>query len=456
MHDDLARSLGRLSELALTYAQLDDTNPVRPVLDPDHAVDSLGLALPELGSDIDAVLDRVARVLAATPSTSGPRFFNQLFAGRDPAGTVADMLASLANNSMYTYKVAGPMVLIENLLVREMGRLAGFEDAEGVFTPGGSLSNLAALLCARNAAIPHARDRGVDGRPLRVYSSADAHYSIRKGVGMLGMGRHNVVSIPCDAEGRMDPVALEAAIVADEAAGLTPVMINATAGTTVQGAFDPIDALADVAERTGVWLHVDGAYGGTMLLSEPRRHLLAGLHRADSFTWDAHKMMGVPLICSVILVRKRGVLTELLNESASYLFQGDTDLYNPGTRSLQCGRRNDVLKLWAAWQYHGMVGFAERVERQLLLANQLADRVAAAPEFSLLRRPASLNVCFELTGKPSDTICTRLNELGQAMVGHATVNDRCVIRVACLNPDLVTVDLDSLLDAIRRVGATLP
>lgn len=452
MHADLNRSLSRLSELALAFARLDDTQAVRPVLEPDQAFESLGLALPEHGLDIDTVLDRVGQVLAASPSTSGPRFFNQLFAGRDPAASVADMLASLANNSMYTYKVAGPMVLIENLLVREMGALAGFSDPEGIFTPGGSLSNLAALLCARNTVVPGAREDGVDGRPLRIYSSKEAHYSIRKGVGMLGMGRNNVVSIPCDEVGRMNPAALDAAISADVAAGLTPTMINATAGTTVQGAFDPIDPIADVAEKHGIWLHVDGAFGGTMLLSAQRRHLLDGLHRADSFTWDAHKMMGVPLICSVILVRKRGLLTALLNESASYLFQGDTDLHNPGTRSLQCGRRNDVLKLWAAWQYHGRAGYAARVERQIELAQALADEIEAADDFALTRRPASLNVCFELRGHPSAQLCTQLNARGLAMVGHGIVDGRNIIRAAILNPELKREDLSALLNAIREAA----
>ncbi|MCO4763570.1 MAG: aminotransferase class V-fold PLP-dependent enzyme [Myxococcales bacterium] len=428
---------------------------MRPILDPDGGAERLALALPEQGLDIDTVLDKLAQLLHATPSTSGRRFFNQLFAGRDPAATVADMLASLANNSMYTYKVAGPMVLVENLLVKEMGALAGFDDPEGVFTPGGSLSNLAALLCARNGAVPMARETGVDGRPLRVYSSAEAHYSIRKGLGMLGMGRDNLVSIACDTEGQMSPTALDAAIAADKAAGLTPVMINATAGTTVQGAFDPIDAIADVAEKHGVWLHVDGAFGGTLLLSERQRPKLAGLSRADSFTWDAHKMMGVPLICSVILVRQRGLLTRLLNESASYLFQGDTDLHNPGTRSLQCGRRNDVLKLWAAWQYHGRAGYAARVEHQLALANALADRVEAADDFTLTRRPASLNVCFVLNDKPADIICTQLNERGLAMVGHGTVDGQMIIRAAVVNPNLEEADLDELLRSIREVGDTL-
>lgn len=451
MTTDLQRALERVTPLALAFAARDQSDPVRPVLVPEEAESSLELAIPETGRDIDEVLDRVAAVLHATPATAGPRFFNQLFGGRDAASAAGDMLASLANNSMYTYKVAGPMVLMENLLVRHMGAFAGFSNPEGVFTPGGSLSNLAGLLCARQRVAPSGRDAGVDGRTLRVYSSAESHYSVRKGASIIGVGRHNVVAVDCDPEGRMLPAALATAIERDLEAGLVPMAVNATAGTTVQGAFDPLDAIADVCAQRGVWLHVDGAYGGSMLLSPARRHLLHGLARADSFTWDAHKMMGVPLTCSVILVREPGQLTDALNETAGYLYQGDTDLLNPGTRSLQCGRRNDVLKLWAAWQHHGDAGYAARVEQQVAVANTLADLVDAAPDMHLTRRPQALNVCFTVDGASPADLCTRLNEAGEAMVGYGTVNGRAVMRAACLDPTLQRSDLVTLLEAIRSL-----
>jgi glutamate/tyrosine decarboxylase-like PLP-dependent enzyme len=365
------------------------------------------------------------------------------------------MLASVANHSMYTYKVAGPLVLMENLLIDKMGALAGFDKPEGIFTPGGSLSNLAGLMCARDAAVPGIYESGADCRTLRVYASAEAHYSIRKSVGMLGMGRDNLVSVACDGAGRMRPDALDLAISEDLTAGLTPMMVCATSGTTVRAAFDPLDALADVTERHGVWLHVDGAYGGSALLSPRHRSLLAGIERADSLTWDAHKMMGVPLTCSLFLVRENGRITASLNETAGYLFQGDSDVLNPGTRSLQCGRRNDVLKLWAGWQHHGLEGYAARIDRLFALAEGLTARVVAAPNMRLVGDTASVNVCFVLEGKPADIICKKLAEQGLALVGHAHVLGETVFRVPFVNPDLTGADLDTLLDAIRKVGSSL-
>jgi glutamate/tyrosine decarboxylase-like PLP-dependent enzyme len=452
---DLHHSLARVSELALAFAKLDETAPVRTPVNPAVAAADLELALPDNGRPIDAVLDHVSRVLAATPATAGPRFFNQLFGGRDAAATATDMLASLANNSMYTYKVAGPMVLIENLLIEKMGALAGFDSPEGIITPGGSLSNLAALICARDAAVPGSREAGIDGRRMRIYSSAEAHYSIRKSVGMLGMGRQNLVKVACDSEGRMRPDALDAAITADLAAGLRPTMISATSGTTVRAAFDPIDALADVAEKHGVWLHVDGAFGASVLLSEAHRSLMAGIERADSLTWDAHKMMGVPLTCSLFVARERGRVTASLNETAEYLYQGDSEALNPGTRSLQCGRRNDVLKLWAGWQYHGLSGYSARIERLFTLAQALTARVVAAPDMTLVGETASVNVCFVLDGHDADAICAELAARGQMLVGHANVLGRTVFRVPFVHPNFEESDLDVLLDAIREVGAAL-
>src|SRR5690606_15494221 len=131
--------------------------------------------------------------------------------------------------------------------------------------------------------------------------SAASHYSIRKAAGLAGLGRDGVRTVPVDAEGRMEPEALARMIEEDRATGVVPVMINATAGTTVLGAFDPLPAIADVAERARVWLHVDAAYGGSILLSPRHRGLLAGCERADSLTWDAHKLLNVPLTCSALL-----------------------------------------------------------------------------------------------------------------------------------------------------------
>lgn len=451
----LAAAMQEVGAIAARLVRADHEIPVRPSVDPASVVADLELALAEEGQPLDRVLHDLERILLASPATAGPRFWNQLFGGREAAATAADMLASVANHSMYTLKVAGPLVALEQVVLDRMMTIAGFAGGEATLAPGGSISNLGAMLVARNEATGDARERGLHATRGRVYTSAVSHYSVRKAAMIAGIGRENCVDVAIDAQGRMRPDALEAALQADLAAGALPLMVNATAGTTVRGAFDPIDRIADVCAAHGVWLHVDGAFGGSLLLSPGARHLLAGLERADSFTWDAHKLMGVPLLCSALMVRRRGLLTRHFGENASYLFQGDDEAVDPGTRSLQCGRRNDALKLWAAWRHHGDRGWAARVDRQLMLARSLAARVEAHPRLVLVEPPASLNVCIRVPGADAAAVCAWLAREGEHLVGHATVCGETVVRVAVVDPAHTEADLAQLLHDLDRAGQAL-
>lgn len=448
--DALAQALEVLSRDALRILKEEQVTPVRSVVAPEGL--SEALALPAHPGSLAEVQERVTQLLLSAPSTSGRRFFNQLFAGHDPIGTPTDMLASLVNHSMYTYKVGGPLIVMEEVVLRGLRRLAGFpEDGGGIFTPGGSLSNLSAMLCARDRFAPSAKEEGTP-KGLTLYCSEESHYSVKKGAGIVGFGRSSVRAVPTDERGVMRSDALLEMIQADRRAGSQPMMIIATAGTTVLGAFDDLEATAEVARSEGLWLHVDGAFGGTALWSDALRGLCAGLERADSFTWDAHKAMGLPLTCSALLTRDPHAPARALSEQASYLFQSGADLLNPGTRSLQCGRRNDALKLWAAWQYHGDDGWTARTDRLWALAQTLTALIKRRPQLELLMEPQYLNVSFEYRGRSSVSICERLERERRALVGYAYAKGRCVIRVAVVNPELTRADLEALLDEVEAVA----
>ena len=414
------------------------------------------LALAATGRRFDEVVAALDEIMTLTPSSASPLFFNQLFAGRDPAAVMAEMLTPLANTSMYTFKVAGPQVLIEREVLGRMVAAAGFADGEGSFFPGGSISNLTAMVVARNRAVSSARDDGLSGERLTVYTSELGHYSIPKNAGLLGIGRRNVRTVPADESGRMRVDALRRMLTEDRGSGRVPVMINATAGTTVLGAFDPIRAIAEVAEEHGVWLHVDGALGASVLLCERHRALMVGTERADSLTWNAHKMMGVPLVCSALLLRRPGLLADSLSESAEYLFQADEDELNPGTRSIQCGRRNDALKVWAAWFHHGDVGYDRRIARLFELARHAAALVVADPDMELVLQPESINVCFEVRGRSSAAICARLDAEARLKIGHGVANGRRAIRLVCIDPDLDEERIVAALAEIKAVARVLP
>ncbi len=441
------------AEIARRLMARDDEALVLP--EPREFVELLDLTPPRESQPLESAAERMWRLFERTPSTTGRRFFNQLFGGRDDAALLGEIVAAVANTSMYTYKAAGAQVLAEQALIRHMGRFVGWHECDGLFTPGGSMSNFAAMLVARNEALEGARDGGLDSNRVAVYTSVEAHYSVRKNVGMLGLGRDNVRAIGTDTEGRMCPKMLDAAIRKDIAAGVTPVMVVATSGTTVQGAFDPLREIAAVTGEHGVWLHVDGAFGGSLLLSKHRRHLLDGCELADSFTWDAHKMMGVPLTSSVALFRDPSLPLKHLDESATYLFQRDEATFNPGMRSLQCGRRNDSIKLWVAWQHHGDAGYERRVERLFALAAHAVAAVEAEPRFTLVKQPQSINICFTVEGVDATEVCDLLDRAGRAKVSHGTVDGMATVRLVCVNPDLTEADLDAFFDHVRWAAGEL-
>ena len=442
---------------ALVEQQLrrDREQPMRPHRTMEALEASLPVALdgrPLPWPQTHALLEEV---LAATPSTSSRRFFNQLFGGRDAVALLGEMAAALTNGPMHTFKASGVAVLIERAVLRRMGQLAGMPDGDGMIAPGGSLSNLAAMIMARNRAFPGSREHGLPGTRGCIYSSECSHYSLRKAAGMAGLGRDGLRLVAVDDGGRMRPQVLAAMIEEDRRAGMVPVMINATAGTTVRGAFDPLPALADVAEAEGVWLHVDAAYGGSILLSPRHRHRLDGCERADSLTWDAHKLLNVPLTCSALLTRRPGQCAEAFDEPASYLFQNDA-LLDPGRGSLQCARHNDALKLWLLWKHHGDEGLARRIDRLFALAEHVTARVRAHPRLRLSVPTASINVCFEVEGTPSRRLCQALWERGVAKIGHARVRGREVVRWVFVNPQVERSDLDAVLEELVAVADTLP
>lgn len=428
----------------------------QPRIAPEAYEDMQVLRPGRQGRSEAEVFELLRTIVAQTPRSSDPRFYNQLFAGRLPIATAGEMLASFMNVSMYTYKAAGPNVLLEWELVKRMLELAGIPEGDGTFLPGGSLANLVGMLLGRNQAAPEMREQGAPAQRLITYVTAEGHYSVTKNAGILGMGRGNVRAIEADASGKLRPDVLRQTIQADLKAGHLPAVVVATSGTTVRGAFDPINEMADICQEFGIWLHIDAAVGGAMLLHPVERAQLSGIERADSITWDAHKMMGVPLTCSGLLVRDPAILTQSFSEAADYLFQADNDLINPGKRSIQCGRRNDALKLWAAWQHLGDEGWAKRLDRQLQLARYLAKQVAAHPALELCEEPSLTMVNFVAPGKSSPQICEVLHTRGDAIVGFGDCGGVQSIRMVTMNPDVTEAQLDRLIDEIVAVADELP
>ena len=386
---------------------------------------------PMIDEDFVPVL---RKLILNTPKTASKLFFNQLFGGRNSKAILGELLSVIMNNSMYTYKVGGPQIGVEKAIIRHVSTLVGYDaDAsEGTLAPGGSMTNLMGLLMGRDAKDPEARSVGVSKRMIS-YTSAESHYSLPKNVSFAGMGRDNIRFIEADDHGRMRPDLLESAIQEDIEKGYVPTFVNATAGTTVLGAFDPLRAIGEICKKYTIWFHVDGAYCGSVMFSDKLKHHIDGSELADSFTLNAHKMLATPLSCSIIVVKDKEHLYNTFANKASYLYQTENDEYNPGKISMQCGRRNDTLKLWPLWKSVGTKGLEQIVDHQFDLAQKARDYVADHPDYTLYNTGDSVAVCFNYKGIDPKIICNKLYEDAEIMVGYGKFRTQEFIRLVTVN-----------------------
>lgn len=456
---------------------------------PDELIDvfdtSVGFSLEPGGPHDDvAVLRAVDDVIRWSVHTSHPRFMNQNFAGPDPVAVVGDWLGAALNTTGATYEAAPVFTLMERAVLRRLAALAGYPlrggisggaAPPGLFCAGGSMGTLMALQLARHRHTPSVVSEGASGERFAVYVSSSGHYSAVKSAALLGLGGRAVVEVETDAGGAMIPAALAAAIERTADGGATPLAVIATSGSTVTAAFDPLDPIADICGELGLWLHVDGCYGGSALFSQHQRHRLAGVERSDSMVWNLHKMMGMTQQCTALLVREPERLESCFATGADYLFQPDKphgDL-DAGDRTFMCARRVDVLKAWLAWKVHGDDGFAARVDRAVALADH-ARALIAASGGALVPVVAGdfTNVCFVWVPpdlRPLDVggltphdrsrldslapaIKRRMLAEGTAMLGHQPVNGVNAFRLIVMNPEVTEADIDRTLELVCEYG----
>jgi len=419
----------------ITNELLDDEiqNSVSEFIPSDSLYERMDLPLGRKGISEKEFEEVLKDLVLKTPRTATNAFFNQLFGGRNEKAVLGDLLSVILNNSMYTYKAAGPQIGVEKTILREVCSIIGWNDqADGTFAPGGSMTNFMSMVMARDAFDQDIPQNGAY-KPMTVYTSNESHYSIPKNAAFAGIGKDNVRYVPSDNEGRMDPKQLERMVEEDLEKGLIPIMVNLTAGTTVLGAFDPIPAVRQLCDKFDMWLHVDGAYCGSVIFSEKYKHLVAGLEQVDSFSFNAHKMLGTPLSCSIIVAQNKEHLYHSFSNDATYLYQTDHDEFNLGKTSLQCGRRNDALKFWTLWKSVGSEGLEEIVDRQFLLADVARDYIRTNSDYVLYSHDESISVCFNYKDIPAREICTLLYEHSELLVGYGSFDGDEFIRLVTIN-----------------------
>ncbi|KAI1193765.1 glutamate decarboxylase [Nemania serpens] len=390
---------------------------------PEDLAKRLAFSLPEAeGRGREGLLDAIRDVLKYSVNTWDQGFLDKLYSSTNAVGVVSDMLLAVLNTNVHIYQTSPSLTIVEKTTARALASVFGLRGprAGGVTCPGGSASNLTSLIIARNTLHPGTKTRGNAGLEFALFTSAHGHYSVEKAAAAAGMGSASVVAVAVDGGGRMVPAALEAAVLEARRRGATPLYVNATAGTTVLGSFDPFADVADVCRRFGLWMHVDASWGGAVAFSAAHRGKLAGVEHADSITVNPHKMLNVPVTCSFLLARDLAVFHRANTLPAGYLFHGDDDdddnaekdgeeegegekekekekeNWDLADLTLQCGRRGDALKLALAWIYYGASGFEAQVDGAFETAAHLARLVEGDADFALLSAspPPCLQVCF--------------------------------------------------------------
>ncbi|XP_017377160.1 acidic amino acid decarboxylase GADL1 [Cebus imitator] len=442
---------------------------------PEQLKQLLDLEMRDSGEPPHRLLELCRDVIRYSVKTSHPRFFNQLYAGLDYSSLVARFMTEALNPSVYTYEVSPVFLLVEEAVLKKMIEFIGWKEGDGIFNPGGSVSNMYAMNLARYKYRPDIKEKGLFGLPrLILFTSVECHYSMKKAASFLGIGSENVCFVETDGRGKMIPEELEKKVWQARKEGAAPFLVCATSGTTVLGAFDPLDEIADICERHSLWLHVDASWGGSALMSRKHRKLLHGIHRADSVAWNPHKMLMAGIQCCALLVKDNSdLLKKCYSAKASYLFQQDKfyDVsYDTGDKSIQCSRRPDAFKFWMTWKALGTLGLEERVNRALALSRYLVDEIKKREGFKLLMEPEYANICFwyippslrEMKEGPefwaklnlvAPAIKERMMKKGSLMLGYQPHRGKVnFFRQVVISPQVSREDMDFLLDEIDLLG----
>lgn len=373
------------------------------------------------------------------------------------AAVVGDVIATAVNSSLDTWDQSGPATHLERRLVAWTAERLGLPDgADGIFTTGGTQSNLQALLLARGEALA----AGAELHRLRIVTSGNAHFSSRKAAMVLGLGEDAVVETAVDDLGRLDVDDLDRVLTSLAADGLHVAAVVATAGTTDLGAVDPLASVARACRRHGVWLHVDAAYGGGLVTSRRRRHLLTGVERADSVTVDFHKTFFQPVACSAVLVADRRALRHVTHHAAYLNPVADVveEIPNQVDKSLQTTRRFDALKLWTTLRTLGPDRIGDLLDAVVDLAAEVRADLVADPDFRVVGHGDLSTVLFRFSehGVDDDVLDTvneaarqRLYATGLGAVARTRYEGRAWLKLTLLNPATTVADVQQVLDLVR-------
>ncbi|MEZ8029877.1 pyridoxal phosphate-dependent class III aminotransferase [Enterovibrio norvegicus] len=423
--------------------------------------------LGETPQSLDDVIEETSELIAKNSIiVQHPHCIAHLHTPPLIPAVAAEAFITALNQSMDSWDQASAATFVEQEVTDWLCQRFGFDEkADGVFTSGGTQSNLMGLLMARDNAIEKISGTDVqkDGLPdyadkLRVISSKNSHFTMQKSASLLGLGEHAVICVDTYSDGTMDIESADATLAALKAEGLIPFAITGTAGTTDHGAIDDLDDVAMLAKKHGLWMHVDAAYGGALMLS--RHHArLEGIERADSLTIDFHKMFFQPISCGAVILKDKNHFG-YIRHHADYLNREEDVLPNLVDKSIATTRRFDALKLWMTLQNVGPQALGSMVDHLLNQTQLVADMVNNRSQFELLAAPCLSTVLFRYVGVNQGLDLDYLNKQirldalvkGRAVVGETVVDGNVALKFTLLNPCLKLSDFDSLLNELESLA----
>lgn len=437
-----------------------DNSPVVLYKTPDELRELINIKITEEGIAENTFLELVDLYLKYAVRTGNSQFLNQLYAGFNLPAFIGEIITTVTNTSMYTYEVAPVATVIEQEMIHLMNSYTGYTEGDGIFVTGGSNANLVALFSARNRISPNCRFYGISPNlKLTAFINENAHYSFETAANIIGIGSKSIIKIKSNPDGSMCCKSLVIAIIESIEKGETPFFVGATCGTTLLGAYDSLDEIAIICKKYNLWLHADGSFGGSIILSNTYKAVMNGIELADSFAWNPHKLMNIPLICSVLLFKEKGILESNLTDlNTDYIYHDINNSVDSGKKSIQCGRRVDAVKLWFAWKYFGTLGYERRIDNIINLAIYAEEIVSNKKNYELVAKRQSFSVCFRIIPENDLDINEynlKIRELlrknGSAIINYGYIGDKLVLRLITSNGEMIKNDIDHFFEHLDNV-----
>jgi aromatic-L-amino-acid decarboxylase len=438
-------------------AYLRDTRryPVVPKVSPGDLADALPRSGPEHGESFEAILrDFDSKIIPAVTHWNHPGFLAYFACTGSTPAIIAEMLAAALNTNGLHWDTSPALVELEQVALGWLRDWMGVPaDWFGIIYDTASVSSFHAICAAREMADPEARLNGASGN-LVLYASEQSHSSIEKGAIAAGVGQRNVRKIPADAEFRMRPEALAAAIAHDRAAGKKPFCVVATVGTTSTTSVDPVAAIADIAGQHGLWLHVDAAYAGAAAILPECRHILSGIERAHSLVMNPHKWLLTNIDLSAFYTRRPEILRRAFSLTPEYLRASeDARAVHLMDYGVPLGHRFRALKLWFILRYFGRERLQQILRSHMDWARRVADEIRSHARFEVVAPAPFSVVCFRYKGSDDDNrrILEQVNASGKYFISHTSLGGRYVLRLAIGNLGTSWEDVQGAWEMIREV-----